>query len=97
MGSRQSTANSKQLKRNKSFFLRIKSAVKRLFVIGLLLLLAHTVFINSVTSNIIFSDRPFLSKGMALSGYLAEGFFILLWNVSARYLLFVLTILTATR
>ncbi len=44
--------------------------LKKLFIVGLLVFCVYAVFVNSVTSNIIFSEQPLLSKAFSLSSYL---------------------------
>jgi hypothetical protein len=44
--------------------------LKKLIILGVLLFCVYAMFVNSVTSNIIFSERPLLSKAFSLSSYL---------------------------
>ncbi len=44
--------------------------LKKLIIIALVILLVYIVLVNNVTSGIIFSNRPLLSKIFALSRYL---------------------------
>ncbi len=46
-----------------------------------MILLVYLVFINSVTSRIIFSNSSALSKGIALSEYFVTAIFKLLWKI----------------
>ncbi|MBD3304775.1 hypothetical protein GF339_00325 [candidate division KSB3 bacterium] len=53
--------------------------LKRLILIALLICLVYLVWINSITSNIIFSDRSLLSKGLAISKYLLVNVTRIVW------------------
>jgi hypothetical protein len=55
--------------------------LKKLLVIGLVIFLGHFVFINSVTSKLLFSNSSTLSKGIALSGHLVNTIFKLVWKI----------------
>ena len=55
--------------------------MKKFVLIGLAILLVYIVFINSVTSNILFSDRSLLSKGIALGKYFVTAIFKLVWKI----------------
>ena len=59
----------------------IYGILKKIITIGLVLLLIYIVFINTVTSSIIFSNRSPLSKGIALSKYLVTATFKLVWKI----------------
>lgn len=53
--------------------------LKRLLFIGLVILLVYIVFLNTITSRIIFSNRPALSKLFVLSRYFIIKLFELIW------------------
>lgn len=55
--------------------------LKKLLIIGLVILLVYIVFINNVTSRIIFSDRSILSKIFTLSKYLIVKIFQRIWRI----------------
>jgi hypothetical protein len=56
-------------------------SLKKLLIIGVALLLVYLVFINSVTSHILFSNRSLLAKGFALTEYLVIALFKLAWHL----------------
>lgn len=55
--------------------------MRKLLILALVLLLLHTIFINSITSRILFSERSTLSKSVALGEYVLKGLFRLLWEL----------------
>lgn len=55
--------------------------MKKFLAIGLVVLLIYIVFLNPVTSRIIFSDRSVLSKGLALGKYLLTATLKLIWKI----------------
>jgi hypothetical protein len=59
--------------------------LKKLLIIGLILFLVYIMFVDNITSRMIFSNRSTLSKGLALSKYLIVKLFALTWKL-LRYL-----------
>jgi hypothetical protein len=55
--------------------------LKKFFVIGLVILVLYTAFLNSVTANILFSNRSAFSKSLALGEYAVTAIFKLLWKI----------------
>lgn len=49
----------------------MQRAVKKLLIVGILLLIGYLVFVHSETSSVIFSKRTLFSKTVLLSRYLA--------------------------
>ena len=48
----------------------VEVMLRKLLILGLFVFCVYAIFVNNATSNIIFSERPLLSKAFNLSSYL---------------------------
>ena len=64
--------------------------LKKLLILGLIVFCVYAAFVNNVTSDIIFSERPLLSKALSLSSYLIMQTFR--WGWEALRFLFYLAV-----